>query len=336
MEEKDRETLEKFAVCLLLAGSLVNGNERVFAHPETSESEQKGIEIQPLNEQLEDGAQEREHFSEFEFDPALLKQNSETSEKEGDIDPELGILRLEEIEKNITPTQPNAYLLGWVGYLRSDNLFSEIDPLDEGLFRGSLTFLTLHNLSPNTSVFGAVGGALVRYQEFSEFDYNQLNLNAGISQRLFERTYAELGWSNQQLFVREGDFRFLNDHSAYIQLRRQDAIAPSLTLNTSYLLSLSFAEPEIRSQTTHEFGASLTYSPYTSLQLALDYNFVLSDFWTIDRSDRYHQLLARFTYRLSPRSRLELFGGPSFGSSSEPNLDFNTLIFGVGLGFTLF
>ncbi|MDY6781456.1 MAG: hypothetical protein SW833_02705 [Cyanobacteriota bacterium] len=288
-----------------------------------------------LDEQL-NGARQNEHLPTVELNSELLERDLQTAQREGVIDPELGILRLEEVEKNTTPTQPSIYLLGGVGYFRSDNIFSELDPIDEGLFRGSITLLGLHNFSPQTTIFGAMVGSTIRYQEFSQLDYNQLSLNAGISQRLFEGTYGELGWNNQQLFEREGDARFLNDHSAYIQLRRQDAIAPSLALNTSYLLSLSFAEPDTRSQTTHELGASLVYSPYTSFQVALDYDFVLADFRNVDRSDRYHQLLARLTYNFSPRSRLELFGGSSFGGSSEPNLDFNTLIFGVGLGFTLF
>ncbi|MDY7012973.1 MAG: hypothetical protein SVX43_05120 [Cyanobacteriota bacterium] len=336
MEGKNQKTFDKLVIFLLLVGTLARGNEGVFAHSEIPDSEQNGIEIEPSTEPLEARTKESEHLPHFELDSLPLKENSEQEEKEGEIDPELGILRLEEIEKNIEPTQPSAYLLGWVGYLRSDNLFAEIDPIEEGLFRGSLTFLTLRNLGPNTAVFGAVGASTVRYQEFSELDYNQLSLNAGISQRLFQGTYGELGWSNQQLFIREGDFRFLNDHSAYVQLRRQDAIAPRLTLDTSYLFRLSFAEPDIRSQTSHELGSSLTYSPYASLQIALDYDFVLSNFRNTERSDRYHQLLARLTYTLSPRSRLELFGGPSFGGSSDPDVDFNTFIFGVGLGFTLF
>lgn len=277
-----------------------------------------------------------EHLPEVEIDSLPLNETPNSGEVETEGDPELGILRLEEIAKPAISTQPSAYLLGWAGYLRSNNIFSGVDPVDDGLFRAGLTFLSVREISSTTSVFGSLGGNLIRYQNQSQFDYNQLNFNAGLSQNLFDRTYAEVGWINQCLFAREGGDRFLNDHSLYLQLRRQDAIAERLTLDTSYLLRFSFADPEIRSQTLNAFSASFSYFPYTSLQLALDYQFVLANFSNIDRRDRYHQLLARLSYTLSPHSRLELFGGRSFGSSSDPNIDFDNWIFGIGLGFTLF
>jgi len=253
-------------------------------------------------------------------------------------DPELGTLRLQELEvvPLTPPAQPKLYLLGGVGYLRSNNILSGVDPVDDGLFQSSLTLLAVPYSSDTTSVFASVGGGFVRYGEQSQFDYDRLNFNVGVRQQLFPQTYGELGWNNQQLFREDGGERFLNDHSVYFRLNRQDAIAPSLQLKTSYLFQLSFAEPDSRSQAINTLSAGLEYSPYTSLQLGLDYQLSLADFTQRDRFDTYHQVLARLTYQLSPKARLELFGGRSFGGSSDANIDFDGFIFGIGFGFLLY
>ncbi len=250
-------------------------------------------------------------------------------------DPELGILRLRELPAPPPPSQPAVYLLGGAGYFRSNNIFSGVDPVDDGLFRTGLTLLAVPSLGPQTSLFASVGGNIFRYNDLSEYDYNELRFNAGIRQRIGNRSYGELGWNNRQLFSKDGGNRFLNDHSAYLELGRRDLLAERLTLDTYYQLRLSFANPRDRSQVINSVGASLSYNLSPSLLLALDYQFAFADFTQQEREDKYHQLLARMNYTLSPNSRLYLFGGKSFGSSSDSEIDFDGLVFGLGVDFSL-
>ncbi len=253
-------------------------------------------------------------------------------------DPELGNLRLREIEAPPAPRQPSVYLLGHAGYLRSNNIFSGTDPVDDGLLRSGLTLLAAPSLGPRTSLFASVNGNVIRYEEQSEFDYDELRLNLGVRQQIGSRNYGEVGWNNRQLFTQDGGDRFLNEHSGYLELGRRDSLTEQLTLDTFYQFRLSFADPNNRSQAINSVGASLSYNPNPSLQAALDYQFALATFTERDRQDEYHQLIARLTYTMSPNSRLYVFGGHSFGASSDRNIDFDGLIFGVGLNvnFTLF
>lgn len=250
-------------------------------------------------------------------------------------DPELGILRLRELPVPPPPSQPAVYLLGGAGYFRSNNIFSGVDPVDDGLFRTGLTLLAVPSIGPQTSLFASVGGNIFRYSDLSEYDYNELRFNAGIRQQIGNRSYGELGWNNRQLFSKDGGDRFLNDHSAYLELGRRDLLAERLTLDTYYQLRLSFANPSDRSQVINSVGASLGYNLSPSLLLALDYQFAFADFTQQEREDQYHQLLARMNYTLSPNSRLYLFGGKSFGSSSDSNINFDGLVFGLGVDFSL-
>ncbi len=250
-------------------------------------------------------------------------------------DPELGNLRLRELETPPAPSKPAVYLLGGVSYLRSNNVFSDIQPVDDGFVRGGLTLLANPSLGPQTSLFASVGGNLIRYSSQSQFDYNELRLNLGIRQELSPRTYGEVGWINRQLFDQESGDRFLNDHSLYLELGRRDSLAKQLSLDTYYQFRFSFADPTNRSQVINSVGASLAYNLSASLQVALDYQFALADFTEQNRQDQYHQLIARLTYTISPNSRLYLFGGRSFGNSSDPTIDFNGFIFGAGVDFNL-
>lgn len=275
-----------------------------------------------------------------ESDPTPMENDSGSNQAASGDDPELGKLRLRELEETPPPSErsrskPILSLLGRVGYLRSDNLFSGVDPVDDGLLRSGLTLLATPSLGPRTSLSAAVTGNLIRYGEESEFDYDELRLNLGLRQQLSSRAYGEVGWRNRNLFDEEDGDRFLNDHSFYLELGRRDTLAKQLSLDTFYQFRLSFADPDSRSQVTNSLGASLSYRLNPSLKAALDYQFALANFTKQEREDQYHQLIARLTYTLSSNSRLYVFGGHNFGNSSDPDIDFDGLVFGAGVDFNL-
>jgi hypothetical protein len=306
-------------------------------------AEGRGQRAEGFVEETENPVQRREitpplsPFPTPQPQPSPSNNRSESEQSESDEDPELGKLRLRELTPPSSPASSKSavYLLGGVGYFRSNNIFSGIDPVNDGLFRSGLTILAAPTLGPNTTLFASVSGNIVRYSEQSQYDYNELNYSAGIRQQINSQTYGELGWNNRHLFSQSRGDRFLYEHSIYLELGRRDLLAKQVTLDTYYQLRGSFASPSDRSQLINSVGASLGYNPTSSLQLALDYQFAFAHFTQQERQDQYHQLLARLTYTLSPNSRFYIFGGHSFGHSSDPYIDFNGLVFGTGLNFNL-
>ena len=250
------------------------------------------------------------------------------------IDPELGTIRLRQ-QVAEAPPQPTVYLQGRLDYFHSDNIFSEVNPIQDSLIRSGLTLWAAPQIGRNTYVIASASGNLIRYADLSDFDYNELLLGASIYHQLSPRMYGELGWTNQQLFsVSYGD-RFLNDHSLRLGIGRRDPLGQSFALQSFYQLRLSFADPDGRSRVINSLGASLIYNPAQRWQTSLDYQYVLSDFTQEDQQDDYHQILGVLTYRPSRSTQLTLFGGFSFGSSTDPNIDFDSSLLGVSLFFNL-
>ncbi|AOX03824.1 hypothetical protein BJP34_34245 [Moorena producens PAL-8-15-08-1] len=267
--------------------------------------------------------------------PASGDNSSNSDSKANDGDPELGVLRLRIQEKPPTPRKPTVYLQGRVSYFRSDNIFAGVDPVDDGLLRPGVTLLAVPSLGPDTKLITSVSGNLVRYGDRSQLDYNQLKVKLGVRQQLLKRTYGELGWSNQQLFKQEGGDRFAHYNSLYLRLSRRDWLVKNLALDTSYKLTLRFADPDTRSKISNVFRASLAYYPYPRFKAALNYQLALSDYTERERYDDYHQLIGRVSYKISSNSQIYLYGGQSFGSSSNSRINFDGTVFGTGMSFNL-
>jgi hypothetical protein len=275
-------------------------------------------------------------------------------------DPELGIPILREKPLDQRPPaprvarQPSVYLLLRADYFRTTNVFSGIDPVNDGLIRSGLTLFYAPAIGPQTYLVTSLDASLIRYANlggmknqvgsstFGSLNYNELRFRAGVLQRLSPRMFGEIGWSNQQLFTTKeglrdalrGD-RFFNDHSIRVELNRQDPLSPSLSLNTFYQFRASFADPSDRNRLIHSLITSLGYSLSPNFQAAIDYQIAWSHFTQQARDDIYQQLVGRLTYTVTPQSQFNVFGGFSFGSSSDRNIDFKGLIVGVGLVINL-
>ena len=257
-------------------------------------------------------------------------------------DPELGCLPLQPLQPPPPPRQPVVYLIGHVDYFRSSNVFSALDPVDDGLVRPGLTLFTAPALGQNTYFVASIDSNLVRYNTQSQIDYNELRFRAGIFQRLSPTMFGEIGWSNQQLFIAGSKIRglpvgtrFLNDHGLRVELSRRDQLSKRLSLNTFYQLRLSFADPDSRSRLLNSFTASFSYDYLPNLQIGLDYQFALANFTVVKRDDQYHQIAARLTYTAFRNTQMNMFVGYSFGNSSDPTIAFNGLILGVSLTVSL-
>jgi hypothetical protein len=253
-------------------------------------------------------------------------------------DPELGILRLRERElateqRNETET---IFLVGGVNYLRSNNiLLDDFDPVNDQLVSAGASLLAIPSLGPRTQLVAAINGNVTRYSRLSDLDYNNFGFQVGVQQTLLPNTYGEISLSNQQFFDSDSGDRFLNDYSTWLTLSRRDQLTTRLTLNSFYQLRLSFTDPSDRSRVGNALGASFNYELPLNFGVGLDYQFILTDFTRQDRNDAYHQITAELSYNLSPNSRASIFGGFSFGESSDPDINFNSSIFGISINANL-
>ncbi|HCF25716.1 MAG TPA: hypothetical protein DEV81_00490 [Cyanobacteria bacterium UBA11049] len=244
-------------------------------------------------------------------------------------DPELGTLRVQPQKLQPPPAKKIGHLLGQVGYFQSNNIFSGVDPVDDGLISTGLTLLVAPDLSKKTSLVTAIDGRLIRYLDHSDVNYNQLRFRAGIRQQLTPRMYGEIGWYNQKLFSAKVGDRFLNENAVRLALQREDKINNRLTLSSMYELRLGFADPDSRSRIINSLSTDLTYHIQPHLKIGLGYQFALANFTQRDRDDNYHLILGSLTYETSRHSQFNLQTGVSFGGSSDPNIDFDNLFLSV-------
>lgn len=268
--------------------------------------------------------------------PSSTDQPEESQDSSNETsDPELGVLRLREREL-VTQRNQTVFFAGGVNYLRSNNmLLDDFDPVNDQLLNAGATLFAIPTLGPQTQLIAAINGNLTRYSRLSELDYNDFGVRVGVQQVLFPNTYGEISLSNQQFFDADSGDRFLNDYSTWLTLSRRDQLATQLTLNSFYQLRLSFTDPSDRSRIGNTLGVSLNYDLPHNFGVGLDYQVTLTDFTRQDRNDAYHQLTAELNYNLSANSRASLFGGFSFGDSSDPDINFNSSIFGMSINFNV-
>ncbi len=261
-------------------------------------------------------------------------------------DPELGCIRIQDVFRPTTPP-PILYLTPRVDFFRSNNLLLGIDPINAGLIRPSLTLLAIPRIGPNTYVLASVDGAFNRYFEVPQFNYDELRIRAGILQQLSPTMTAEVGWTNQQLFIANNEIpgfpsgtRFLNDQAVRFELSRRDQLTERLFLNSIYQFRVSFSDPEDRSRILNVAFLSLNWdlNPNRTMQLGVDYQFSAANYTVVKRTDVYQQLLGRITLNAFRNSQLSLYGGISFGDSTERGIDFNSYVLGVSMSvnWTLF
>lgn len=257
-------------------------------------------------------------------------------------DPELGILRIREqpiLTSTSQPPTPVAYLTGRVGYINSDNIFLGINEqlgiVGDDFFRYGAALSFYPALGPQTFLLATAETNFQRYTSVTEASYDQVRFRVGVRQGLFPRTYGEVGWSYQQLFRPGYRDRFFENHGFDVTLGRRDPLAENLLLSSYYRLQLNLSEPASFDRVIQAFGTYAGYEITPNLEFGLNYQLTLADYTQQQRYDTYHQVLGQFVYSLTPRTRVSLFGGFSFGRSSDETVRFNDTIFGVFLESSL-
>jgi hypothetical protein len=257
---------------------------------------------------------------------------------------ELGVLRVRErkkpplqLETTVPPRfQPVGYLLARVGYLQTNNIFSSIRPVDDSLFWSGLTLSSVPlSLGSKTSLLASVDGYLYRYAKKSRYNYNMFKFNAALHQQLNQQMYGEIGWSNQKLFTAEKGVRFFDENSLNLTFGRRDALTRKLLLDSLYELRVSASDPRSRNRITNSLWLSLSYYLQPTLQIGLDYQYVFSSFNDQPRSDQNQLFLGHLVYGISATSNVSIQGGLGNGSSTDRNINFDSLFFTVNYNLEL-
>lgn len=253
-------------------------------------------------------------------------------------DMDLGILRIREIDElppePIPAPSPSVFLTGRAGAFGNTNLFRAIEPQGEQVYRVGLGLFAFPEITEGTNLIAGIEGNLVRYGQLDEVNYNELQLQAGIRQRLSERTYGQISWRNQRLYVPGGDEFFSTDYVELL-LSRRDILSYNMWLDSYYQARVSFSQPDTFSRFSQSVTASLNYGFTRQFRATIVYQLFLDDYTQIARYDTYHQALGQLTYDLSPSSRLNLFTGYRFGRSSLDTVNFEDFIYGASYNFSL-
>ena len=262
---------------------------------------------------------------------------------------DLGILRLLKTAEATPPPprQPIAFVSGRLGFLDSDNVFrsnrtdtsSPIRRLDEQVYQTGLTLFLFPKLSDDTNLYAIAGTSLAAYGRDPKPNNNQLDLQLGVRQRLSSRTFAQLGWRNQSFYRSGYREKFLGINSIEGQLSHRSILNDRTWVDGFYQARVSFADtqgnPDRVSKFRQTFTVSLNYGVSRDLRTSLLYQLDLDDFAKTSRYDTYHQVLASLSYKLTPETRLSLFGGTRFGRSSDSNVNLDDTFYGAGLNVAL-
>ncbi len=277
--------------------------------------------------------------------PAVLDEGGEGEEDpdadavEEPGDPELGILRLRKRDLSLTqpPIKVPVYLRLSSSYLSNSNSRASEDPVEDQLFRSTVSLTASPILGRRTAAYATVQGNLFRYGDLSRLDYNELRFRAGVRHVLRSRVIGELGWTHRQLFFRESGDRFLSDNSVFGAISRRDpgVLGPKTSLNSFYRVRASFADPKTSNRVVNTLGTTLSYDVTPRLKASLTGLGVITSFTRQSRHDVYGQALASLSYTLAKNTRLSLFAALNRGGSVDDRVDFDNALLGVSFSSSL-
>jgi hypothetical protein len=265
-------------------------------------------------------------------------------------DTDLGVLRIRQppgIPAPEIPPQPTiGFLTARVAIASSDNILLAVDEIGgltgDTFVRPSLSFAVYPALGPQTVLIGTADLGLQRYASQSSLNYDDLRFRVGIRQGLTPRSYGQLVFTYQELFRPGGNRnRFFKNTALGLTLGRRDPITSKLTLDSYYLIQFNGSQTTTGA-TSVDFsrifqsgGAYLGYDINPRLQTGISYQLNLIDYTVQDRYDAFQQVIGQFIYRISPTIRLSIYGGVSFGRSSEQRVQFNDTFFGASIDATI-
>ena len=256
------------------------------------------------------------------------------------IDSELGVLRIrptEDVPLEVEPEptrQTTVFLTGRGNVYGGNNLFRTPEPIDDRIYQTGVGIFAFPRISDTTNLVLSAEANLARYEDLSVVDYNELQFQAGIRQRLGQRSYGQINWRYQNLSTPGSDSFFTADYIELL-LSRRDILNNRTWLDTYYQARLSYSDPEEFSRFSQIATGSLNYGFDPQTRVSLLYQLFLDDYTETSRHDTYHQVLAQISHDLSSTTRISLFTGFRFGRSSRSNVNFEDTIYGASINVSL-
>lgn len=256
------------------------------------------------------------------------------------VDSELGILRIrptEDVPLEVEPEptrQTTVFLTGRANVYGGNNLFRTPDPIEDRIYQTGVGVFAFPRLSDSTNLVLSAEANLARYEDLSVVDYNELQFQAGIRQRLSQRSYGQLNWRYQDLSTPGSDSFFTADYIELL-LSRRDILNNRTWLDTYYQARLSHSDPKEFSRFSQIATGSLNYGFDPQTRVSLLYQLFLDDYIETSRYDTYHQVLAQFSHDLSSSTRISLFAGFRFGRSSRSDVNFDDTIYGASININV-
>lgn len=256
-------------------------------------------------------------------------------------DEDLGVLRL--LKRAAAPPKPKtpiAFLTARLGYFDSENAFRFDNRENENIYQSGLSFAAFPALSENTSLYAIAETNLGRFEQASDRGYNEVELQLGVRQKLFPRTYAQIGLRNQRFYSFGYEQQILGINYIDAVISHRSIFNSRTWLDSFYQSRLGFADAKRSSRFRQTLTLSLNYGINKDLRTSLLYQLDLEDYTQISRYDVYQQVIGTVSYRLTPESRLSVFAGTRFGnsSSSDPDLsgiNLDDTFYGAGLTVNL-
>lgn len=253
-----------------------------------------------------------------------------------DTQAEIGEIRILERPATAARRQPDVQLLLRSSVFSSSNItsLSTFSPSDTVFINSGLLLVT-PKLSETTRLIASAGGGLVRFANQGDSNYNLLNFNVAVQQRIAPGTYGQLGWVQENLYREGSGDRLLQDNSAQLIVGRQDQLGQQLRLDSFYELRASLTNPDDQNRVANTLGARLRYDVTSKLQGALDYRLTFKNFTQVDRADTEHQISALAVYNINPDVFVSGTVSYLFGRSSSAAIDLDNLSIGIGLGWNV-
>ena len=230
---------------------------------------------------------------------------------------------------------PRSTLFPYTTLFRSNvygggNLFRTPNPIDDRIYQAGVGVFAFPRLSANTNLVLSAETNLARYEDLSVVDYNELQFQAGIRQRLGQRSYGQINWRYQDLST-PGSDSFFTANYVELLLSRRDILNNRTWLDTYYQARLSHSDPKAFSRFSQIATGSLNYGFDPQTRVSLLYQLFLDDYTEVVRFDTYHQILAQVSHDLSSTTRISLFTGVRFGDSSLSTINFDDTIYGASI-----
>ncbi len=251
---------------------------------------------------------------------------------------ELGVLRILRTAQAAPPKPrpPIAFLSGRLGFVDVDNVFRTSGAfVEEQIYQAGTSLYLLPMLSESTSLYAIAETNIARYNNVSQVNYNEVQLQIGLRQRLRPRTFAQIGWRNQRLYSPGYRDKLFGVNHIDAVVSHRSILGPKVWLDSFYQMRLGFADSRRASRFRQTMTLSLNYGITRELRTSLLYQLDLDDYTQTPRYDTYQQILGIVSYNITPESRLSLFGGTRFGNSSEASINLDDTFYGAGINVSV-